>query len=424
MALVRRLPSGAAGSASSGATVRVHLYPVSFIDRSSPAALAATSLLPPHGFLVDQSASGIQAMLAERLQLLSSPSPMQADLLFAFMKAYGPPVNNWTDDDQREIAAMGADREDYIPNTMRLQVQRFCAQIGNSTYLRMLMPYLDRHTLKRHVLITPFNKYQCETEARLMGRSFAPPRKWVKYLLLGLDTDNLVPRDEILQRHVSVPYLSSVRWSHGWKGQPPWQSRTGPRPTLICFTGSLRGQPDSIRLRTRLSAACAAQPARTCVAHVTGQFPILTPEEASDVQRSNMQRALRLKWRSTFCLEPPGYSPPRKSAVDSFLSGCIPVFFYSRREFDDLWPFHMGGRLGWGANASVHIPLQKALDGTVDVIETLRDIPRARVREMQSVIASNAHRLVYGVGHFPDDALDTTLKALHVAINRRRILAP
>ena len=52
------------------------------------------------------------------------------------------------------------------------------------------------------------------------------------------------------------------------------------------------------------------------------------------------------------------------------------------------------------------------------------DIPRARVREMQSVIASNAHRLVYGVGHFPDDALDTTLKALHVAINRRRILAP
>lgn len=126
-----------------------------------------------------------------------------------------------------------------------------------------------------------------------------------------------------------------------------------------------------------------------------------------------MVQALEIKRRSRFCLEPPGYSPPRKSSLDSLLSGCIPVFFYNDAEFRNLWPFHFGG---WGANASVRVPLEGALDGTVDVIQLLQSIPPSRVRQMQQTIATHGHRLVYGIGSYPGDAVDIILQTLHSAL--------
>jgi len=405
----------------------VFYYPSQFPARSTRAALDAASLLPPHGFLVDGGANGIQTVLAERLAMLPRPAPEGADIFFGFLQAHGPPAQAWTAEDHEAIAAMGPDDVTYIPNSMRLQVHYMCRQLSNTSFMRNRLPHLSRRTLRRHVILTPFLPGQCDYEARITGKSFPPISKWVSHILLTLNTDNLVSRGNIAFREISMPYLSSVRWSVGWSGSPPWQQPIAlageGRSHLVCFTGSLRGQPQSVALRKRLVRGCEAQSARVCAAHVTEHFPIMAPEDAQGVERSNMRKALRLKLHSTFCLEPPGYSPPRKSSIDSMLSGCIPVWFYSDDEFDALWPFHLGGLDGWGANASVRVPLARALDGSIDVLRLLQDIPQQKVHSMRAVLAENAHRFVYGVGPYPGDAIDTMLNALSVGLSPSRTAA-
>ena len=129
------------------------------------------------------------------------------------------------------------------------------------------------------------------------------------------------------------------------------------------------------------------------------------------MERATLRRALKLKRRSVFCLEPPGFSPPRKSFVDSFLSGCLPVFFYKPEEYAHLLPHYLSG---WGENASVRVDAQSALDGTVDVLDTLVRIPPPVVARMQQTLAAEGHRLVYGYGRrgVRDDAIDRLLEVL------------
>ena len=298
---------------SKPALPRVFAYPVRYTPRSTDAALAATTLLLPHGFLIDGSPSGLQTTIAERLAMLQRPRADTADLFFGFLPLYGPPMSTWTEDDHRLMHSMGPEREDYIPISLRVRVHRMCEQLGNSTLMRTQLPHLTRRTLKRHVLVTPFVPHACDHEARLTGRPFPPRREWLSHIILELNVDNLVSRDDIRHRRISMPYLSSVRWSRAWQGVPPWQ-RAPPternaaqsRSHLVSFTGSLRGQPISMQLRTRLVASCRARAAHVCAAHVSDNFPILAPEESSDAERMSMRRALRLKLHSTFCLEPPG----------------------------------------------------------------------------------------------------------------------
>ena len=38
-----------------------------------------------------------------------------------------------------------------------------------------------------------------------------------------------------------------------------------------------------------------------------------------------------LKANATFCIEPPGFSPTRKSTIDALLHGCIPVTFLAHK---------------------------------------------------------------------------------------------
>lgn len=99
--------------------------------------------------------------------------------------------------------------------------------------------------------------------------------------------------------------------------------------------------------------------------------------------------------------------------VDSILSGCIPVTFYSDLEFDSLWPVH---KAGWGANATIRIDPSDVLTRHLNVIDQLRSVPPEQVRAMQETIAAHAHRLVYGIGRFQGDAIETLFDELHRAI--------
>ena len=76
-------------------------------------------------------------------------------------------------------------------------------------------------------------------------------------------------------------------------------------------------------------------------------FPMWDPrmqhaDDYSQDEVKSMKVALARKTTSIFCLEPPGFSPPRKSIVDSLLSGCIPVLFYDPSEYPGLMPHYFG----------------------------------------------------------------------------------
>ena len=69
-----------------------------------------------------------------------------------------------------------------------------------------------------------------------------------------------------------------------------------------------------------------------------------------------LPRLRSVKGRSTFCLEPGGDSPYRKSLWDSLAVGCIPVVFSKYSELTAPWhwgwPF-VSGR-GWGWDPILH----------------------------------------------------------------------
>jgi hypothetical protein len=240
--------------------------------------------------------------------------------------------------------------------------------------------------------------------------------------VLDLNFDNLISADNLqgMPRRVQMPYISSVRWSAAWAPAapsvvedartsrlvPPWRAAPDAPPRrqlLAAFTGSLRGQPLSVRLRTEIVKQCQRAPSGpgACIAHVETNFPIFSPLEqpAGSDAETILRRALRLKRRATFCLEPPGFSPPRKSILDSLLSGCIPVLFYPNAAYPIFMPHFWGA---WSANATVRLDPQRVLgEGgrpPLDVLGALQAIPREKVRALQATIAQHAHELLYGLG--------------------------
>ena len=98
----------------------------------------------------------------------------------------------------------------------------------------------------------------------------------------------------------------------------------------------------------------------------------------------------------------------RRSAMDSFLLGCIPVFFMESAKFDHYLPYYFQG---WARDASVLIDPVLFLSGKVDLFGLLSSINAHRVGKMQALIARHAKRLVYSIDHVQHDALDLILEA-------------
>ena len=121
--------------------------------------------------------------------------------------------------------------------------------------------------------------------------------------------------------------------------------------------------------------------------------------------------------RATFSLQPAGDDPARKGILDSLTCGCIPVLFYEQQAA--LWPLHWRD---WAPQASVLLPHEAVLNGSLDVMRTLAAIPHERVALMQATIERWARRVHYAVpgGAHKEgsdgagaDALDVLLEHLH-----------
>eukprot|EP00403_Amphidinium_massartii_P047497 CAMPEP_0178460410 /NCGR_PEP_ID=MMETSP0689_2-20121128/48688_1 /TAXON_ID=160604 /ORGANISM="Amphidinium massartii, Strain CS-259" /LENGTH=177 /DNA_ID=CAMNT_0020087031 /DNA_START=113 /DNA_END=643 /DNA_ORIENTATION=- len=102
---------------------------------------------------------------------------------------------------------------------------------------------------------------------------------------------------------------------------------------------------------------------------------------------SNCSQAYEIKARSVFCLDPAGDSPGRRSTIDSYAVGCIPVFLGIVQAFlyPELWT-------GWHDSAFLVLDEVRVREGKDDIVKLLEAVPKSAVEHMQAQIAKYAPR--------------------------------
>ena len=141
----------------------------------------------------------------------------------------------------------------------------------------------------------------------------------------------------------------------------PWLHE--PRPYFVSLVGSTEGSPSHKILRKKLFTLCEAHP----LCHA-----VRFPQHAA----GSLVRAYETKHQSTFCLEPGGYGPDRKSISDSLHLGCIPVitsFEYFDRKYK-LWDANWK----WIENSSVYVSEDDIVREKIDIFDVLSSIPEKK----------------------------------------------
>ncbi|XWS61952.1 hypothetical protein CRYUN_Cryun07bG0168700 [Craigia yunnanensis] len=103
-------------------------------------------------------------------------------------------------------------------------------------------------------------------------------------------------------------------------------------------------------------------------------------------------RYMRPMLQATFCLQPPGDTPTRRSTFDAVTAGCIPVFF---EELSAKMQY------GWHlpeekyAEFSVFIPKEEVVFKGLKILDVLMGIPRSEVRRMRQSVLELIPRVLY-----------------------------
>ncbi|XP_010540919.1 PREDICTED: xyloglucan galactosyltransferase MUR3 [Tarenaya hassleriana] len=112
---------------------------------------------------------------------------------------------------------------------------------------------------------------------------------------------------------------------------------------------------------------------------------------------------------SLFCLQPQGDSYTRRSAFDSMLAGCIPVFFHPGSAYTQ-YTWHLPKNY---TTYSVFIPEDDIRKRNMTIEERLLQIPPEQVKIMRETVISLIPRLIYAD---PRSKLETLKDAFNVAV--------
>ncbi|OVA16521.1 Exostosin-like [Macleaya cordata] len=123
---------------------------------------------------------------------------------------------------------------------------------------------------------------------------------------------------------------------------------------------------------------------------------------------------------SVFCLEPPGDSYTRRSAFDSILAGCIPVFFHPGSAYVQYTWFLPRDYKKY----SVLIPENDVRDGKVNIESILQRIPKEQVRAMREEVIKLIPKVIYADPRSRlesiEDAFDIAVKGVIERVNKVR----
>jgi len=308
---------------------------------------------------------------------------------------------------------------EFMPPAEWRRIQPLCERLMSDEWPTTL-PYLNERTAPRHIFVPltffemagfceggiPAFQYMLDrnrTVARLLARFPRISNDPIQSDRIGDDPSRGGTYGR--QLVITAPLVSSVHLTRAQRlsGKPsPWALRPeGSRDLFMSYGGSLNGEPHAVEIRKAVARSCIEYHKHdntSCILITAHQFD----------EKRNLEKAFEIKRRSIFCLEPPGYGPHRKSQVDALTLGCIPVMFMPRDD-RSLWPLHWGP---FRSDSRVLLDGEKVADGTLDVLTTLKAIPKARVQEMQRTIATLGHRMHYGLEDTPNDALEILLNTI------------
>lgn len=103
-------------------------------------------------------------------------------------------------------------------------------------------------------------------------------------------------------------------------------------------------------------------------------------------------RYMKPMLEASFCLQPPGDTPTRRSTFDSILAGCIPVFF-EELSAKMQYKWHMPEEEY--EEFSVFIPKEDVVYKGLKILDVLMGIPRDRVWRMREKVLELMPRVMY-----------------------------
>lgn len=178
-----------------------------------------------------------------------------------------------------------------------------------------------------------------------------------------------------------------------------WQDRMRrlERKWLFSFAGAPR--PDNAKsIRGQLIEQCRSSPVGKLLECDFGESKCHSPSSIMQMFQS-----------SQFCLQPQGDSYTRRSAFDSMLAGCIPVFFHPGSAYTQ-YTWHLPKNY---TKYSVFIPEDDIRKRNMSIEEILGQIPPEQVRIMREEVIGLIPRLVYAD---PRSKLETLKDAFDVAV--------
>ncbi|XP_058095027.1 xyloglucan galactosyltransferase MUR3 [Magnolia sinica] len=178
-----------------------------------------------------------------------------------------------------------------------------------------------------------------------------------------------------------------------------WQDRMRKldRPWLFSFAGAPR--PDNPKsIRGQIIDQCKKSKVGKLLECDFGESKCHSPSSIMQMFQSSL-----------FCLQPQGDSYTRRSAFDSMLAGCIPVFFHPGSAYTQ-YTWHLPRNY---STYSVFIPEDDIRKRNVSIEERLSQISPEEVKIMREVVISLIPRLVYAD---PRSKLETLEDAFDVAV--------
>ncbi|XP_050227670.1 probable xyloglucan galactosyltransferase GT19 [Mercurialis annua] len=103
-------------------------------------------------------------------------------------------------------------------------------------------------------------------------------------------------------------------------------------------------------------------------------------------------RYMRPMLQATFCLQPPGDTPTRRSAFDAIIAGCIPVFF-EEQTAKSQYRWHLPEEMY--EEFAVFIPKEEVVFKGLKILDVLMGIPRGQVKRMREKVIELMPRIVY-----------------------------
>ncbi|KAL0461062.1 UNVERIFIED_CONTAM: Xyloglucan galactosyltransferase MUR3 [Sesamum latifolium] len=178
-----------------------------------------------------------------------------------------------------------------------------------------------------------------------------------------------------------------------------WQDRMRKleRKHLFCFAGAPR--PDNPKsIRGQIINECKNSKVCKLLECDFGESKCHSPSSIMQMFQSSL-----------FCLQPQGDSYTRRSAFDSMLAGCIPVFFHPGSAYTQ-YTWHLPKNY---SQYSVFIPENDIHKKNISIEQRLSEISAEKVKEMREMVINLIPRIIYAD---PRSKLETLEDAFDVAV--------